>query len=196
MELAPGNSVCVSLHSTQETHPQVMSSDSVVLAVVKRRWAEGERAFTGQTVERSEHAVGHVICKHPGADHNTPECHFIGPICTIPDLVKTGSEGKILKLFVNDGWMDDYFRSIIYCLFKKKVSLLFHCTTSGFDYHISLCNSTALICVQSYITLCLCQDLVLMMWDCCITFSAVHPKDSQCQSMCQNYVSCSLNHTI
>lgn len=107
MELTPGNSVCFITFHSRNTSTGNKSSDCVVLAVIKRRWAEGEWAFAGQTVERSEHTVGHVICKHPGADQNTPECHFIGPICTIPDLVKTGSEGKILscivKLYTMDG---------------------------------------------------------------------------------------------
>lgn len=35
--------------------------DSVLLAVVHRRWAQGEGPVAGEAVERSEHAVRHVI---------------------------------------------------------------------------------------------------------------------------------------
>lgn len=69
-------------------------SDSIVLAVVQRRWAEGRGSVAAKTVERSEHSVGHVIYEHPGADQNTPERHFTGPVCAVTDLGKTGSEGK------------------------------------------------------------------------------------------------------
>lgn len=69
-------------------------SDSVVLAVVWRRWAEGEGPVGGKTAECSEHSVRHVIREHPGTDQNTPEGHFIGPVCTVPDLGKTRPEEK------------------------------------------------------------------------------------------------------
>lgn len=70
------------------------SSDSVVLAVGWRRRAEGEGPISGQTVECPQHAIGHVIRKHPGTDQNAPERHLVGPVCAVPDLGKTGSEGK------------------------------------------------------------------------------------------------------
>lgn len=64
-----------------------------MLAVVHRRRAQGEGPVAGEAVERSEHAVGHVVREHPGADQNTPERHFVGPVGAVPDLGKTGPEG-------------------------------------------------------------------------------------------------------
>lgn len=69
-------------------------SDSIVLAVVQRRRAEGRGSVAAKTLERSEHSVGHVIYEHPGADQNTPERHFTGPVCVVTDLGKTGSGKK------------------------------------------------------------------------------------------------------
>lgn len=69
-------------------------SDRIVLAVVQGRRAEGEGPLIGQAVERPEHGVRHVIGEHPGADQNTPECHFVGPLRPVPGLGKTGSEER------------------------------------------------------------------------------------------------------
>lgn len=52
-------------------------SDGVVLVVAERRRAEGERTLAAESVERSEYTVRHVIHKHPGADQDTSERHFI-----------------------------------------------------------------------------------------------------------------------
>ena len=68
-----------------------------MLAVVQRRRAERVGPVAGQAVECSEQDVGHVIREHPGTDQNAPERHFVGPVCTVPDLGETGSEGKERK---------------------------------------------------------------------------------------------------
>lgn len=55
-----------------------------------------------QTAESPQHSIRHVICYHPGTDQNTPERHFIGPLSTISDLGKTGSEKKERRLKFGD----------------------------------------------------------------------------------------------
>lgn len=65
-------------------HKEASPSDHIVLVVTERRRAEGERTLADESVERSEHAVRHVIYKHPGADQDALECHFTRPVCTIP----------------------------------------------------------------------------------------------------------------
>lgn len=95
LSLHVNNFHCNSLRSTTSqqgsTFTRRQRSDGVVLAVTERRRAEGERTLAAESVERAEYTVRHVIHKHPGADQDTSERHFIWPVCTKPGLRKTGS---------------------------------------------------------------------------------------------------------
>lgn len=141
LSLHVNNFHCNSLHSVTSqqgsTFTRRQRSDGVVLAVTERRRAEGERPLAA---ERSEYTVRHVIHKHPGADQDTSERHFIWPVCTIPGLRKTGSarrktgetlssvrgfsmelfERKIQDFSVNF-WMflKDNSRSIVFLVFTQ-----------------------------------------------------------------------------
>lgn len=72
----PYNSPCTMKLQHGSTFIRRQWSDCVVLVVTVRRQAEGEGTLAAESAERSEHAVRHVIHKHPGADQYTSERHF------------------------------------------------------------------------------------------------------------------------
>ncbi len=62
------------------------SSDDVQVAVADGGRAESKRLFTGQTVQRTQNHVRHVIGDHPRADQNITERGLARPLGTVSHL--------------------------------------------------------------------------------------------------------------
>lgn len=71
------NSLCSIMSQPGSTFTRRQRSDGVVLVVTERRRAEGEGPLAAESGERSQYTVRHVIHKHPGADQDISERHFI-----------------------------------------------------------------------------------------------------------------------
>ncbi len=62
------------------------SSDDVQVAVARGGRAESKRLFTGQTAQRPQNHIRHVIGDHPRADQNIPERRLTRPLGTVSHL--------------------------------------------------------------------------------------------------------------